>query len=104
MKHRAGFKTNAPNVLLPHPHKESCKQSRSRGAVSRVRVLLNLVIASVSEAIQSLAHNLDCFVATAPRNGDYLPVDKFPQAWQYAPTLLPQGEMQWHGNRNQYPK
>lgn len=36
-----------------------------------------------------------------PWEGDYLPVDKFPQAWQYAPTLLPQGEMLWHGNRNQ---
>ena len=45
-------------------------KKRSRGAVFRVRVLLNLVIATVSEAIQSLAHNLDCFVATAPRNDD----------------------------------
>jgi hypothetical protein len=45
-------------------------KKRSRGAVFRVRVLLNLVIASVSEAIQPLAHNLDCFVATAPRNDD----------------------------------
>jgi hypothetical protein len=34
------------------------------------RGLLNLVIASVSEAIQPSAHNLDCFVATAPRNDD----------------------------------
>src|ERR1700689_4155884 len=41
---------------------------RSRGAVFRARVLLNIVITSVSEAIQSLAYNLDCFVATAPRN------------------------------------
>jgi len=33
--------------------------------------------------------------------GDYLPVDKYSQAWQYAPTLRPQGEKPCHGNRNQ---
>src|ERR1700733_9919963 len=36
----------------------------------------NLVIASVSEAIQPSAHNPDCFVATAPRNDDKPPGTK----------------------------
>src|SRR5581483_10307160 len=32
-------------------------------------------------------HSLDCFVAGAPRDGDYPAVDKDLQTWQYPPTL-----------------
>ena len=36
-----------------------------------------------------------------PREGDYLPVDKGPQTWQYLPTLRLRGRTSWQTARNQ---
>ena len=70
MKHRAGFKTNAPSVLLPSsPPGEVKATSFSRRGFSRPSFAQPRHCRSVSRSnpVMLSGNKSDCFVATAPR-------------------------------------